>query len=492
MKYFHVTKFKFVIYIAIFLLYITVAYQSFGYDDEFYNIELVERLGLKAFLYTQTDDVHPPLSILINSILFKFFGSWQIVRIFSAFLISISIIYYCESIENKVQKIFFTILIATSPSLLLWCTSIRWYSYFIPVLFWLVILPKKLNWKYWCKFTIGSLLLAYIGYISFIVIPVIFLIYWLGDKNDLRLKIKYSFFSFVIFIILYSPQIYYFLKFHYINRQDQFGSLFSNIAGVFISEFSNQGIFPLSLAGLLSILGTFLIVLFTILISNKETIKVHNKFYSFIVINLLLIFAGIASKFRNLIVVEPFKFSWLVSLDYQNKFKNLFFTGLTLIIFANILGSWNIITHKDTTKNSWNLPYTELSMLLKSDSAMNKNQILIFVHDPTLTYLLRENGYIVISPYFRTLNKKYIDTSRIVYFIKTFQGSINDSIYKNLMSDFKKLKFAGADTFYLGKDKNYKFKVKLDKRYPEYSIEIIKYKEVENLSMLTEWKKISK
>ena len=65
-------KFEYVsiiIYALTLILYTTVGFYSPGYDDEFYNIALIEKLGSKTIHFTQNNDVHPPLSYVINNVL---------------------------------------------------------------------------------------------------------------------------------------------------------------------------------------------------------------------------------------------------------------------------------------------------------------------------------------------------------------------------------------------------------------------------------------
>ena len=64
------------------ILYCVVAYQSFGYDDEYYNIRLIRENGLWDIIkLVESNDVHPPLSYVINYFLYQLFGDWSLVRV---------------------------------------------------------------------------------------------------------------------------------------------------------------------------------------------------------------------------------------------------------------------------------------------------------------------------------------------------------------------------------------------------------------------------
>lgn len=74
-------------------------------------------------------------------------------------------------------------------------------------------------------------------------------------------------------------------------------------------------------------------------------------------------------------------------------------TAITLVVFGNLLGTYNVITHEDTTKNSWNLPITQLKDFVSSNFSHEKSATLIYCHDPIITWHLEKSGYLVRSPY---------------------------------------------------------------------------------------------
>jgi len=72
------------LYFFLLILYGFVGYSSFGYDDELFNIRLIERYGLGAISIVQQTDVHPPGSYLVNWALFTLLGDWKLVRLVGA------------------------------------------------------------------------------------------------------------------------------------------------------------------------------------------------------------------------------------------------------------------------------------------------------------------------------------------------------------------------------------------------------------------------
>jgi hypothetical protein len=457
-------------------LYIVVAYKSKGYDDEFYNISLIEKYGYDSISITQNSDVHPPLSYLLNSLFYNIFNNWQIVRVISSLFFITSVLYYALSIKktNSFRSILVLILFFSNPGFLMWCTSIRWYSYYIPILIWLLVIPKKNLILIWIKFIIGIIILSYIGYATFLLAPVLTILYINHSKNLIKYKRIYFLFSILFIIILYIPQFNIFLNFHLPNRFTQTANLIKNISGVLISQFSNQGVFPLSIYGLLSSIG-LLLVSFSIIISNKFSILKDTKFIVYFTGIILFIINGLAYKFRNLICLTPFQLAWISSpKPYKNK-PFLYGLGLLLIISINIVGVINVYSHNNTTKNSWDMPINETLSLINKLNINKLKNVGIFVNDPALIYYLKNNKNIVIFNFNSDFEKidKFIQFETFLI-INTYTGLNYESDNKFIIKNANKLrnKFKYLTNFKLSEDRYFKLKKKVDKNYPQYRINI--------------------
>src|SRR5690554_1150729 len=75
------------------ILYGSVGFLSYGYDDEFFNINLVEFADGASHLLTLVNriDVHPPGSYLLNWLLLKMTGDWSLVRLIGALVTASSL-----------------------------------------------------------------------------------------------------------------------------------------------------------------------------------------------------------------------------------------------------------------------------------------------------------------------------------------------------------------------------------------------------------------
>lgn len=480
----------YILYGLAFIVYCTVALMSYGFDDEFFNILIIEKHGLSAFFITQTMDVHPPLSYIINAVLYRAFGNWEVVRLFSALTLCTSFIYLCEHIKTKGEEreaILTFILLTSSPALLLWGTSLRWYAYFLPILIWLLVIPKKQGWPMWIKLGVGLVALAYTGYLAFVLAPALILFYWLSSSQPFEVKLKQLSVIIGVAALVYSPQLLTFLNVHFPNRVSQTGSLFLSFAGFFIAQFSNQGVFPLSIAALVSTTGTLIILYVTLRSQPIQKLSTNPKCMSYVLFSILIIASGVAAKFRNLVIATPLQLIWFASVKPNRTLKKFFYIGIIFIIAGNFWGSVNVYRHQDTTKNSWNLPVKEVPSIIKKEyQACNKDAI-IFTHDPTLSYHMQHLSIPSTGVYSKGINPNIKETYQCVFVIKTFVGSVSQGRYEKMLDEVENLKYSEKSVIPLQQDFFYDYKVKLDNRYPRYAITILKFTDVQNANLLLSW-----
>ncbi len=482
---------RYFIYLLCLVLYIYVAATSYGYDDEYINIELIKNLTTNKSLadYIILKDVHPPLHYLINKWLFEIFQNWSAVRIISGILFCISGIFFIEKTRKKedswIGDITLITIILLNPAYLLWGTSIRWYSYFVPILFILLSSQKTIRSSYhWIFFSVLLTILSYIGYGGLFLFPSLFLIHWFKDKSDYKKKIKNVIIALFLFAILYAYQFYILIKYQIHNSGDQTFSFFKSLIGFLSAQVSNQGLFPLSLAGILSIIGISLLYFRDIMLVIKNR-KIETNILSYLIGIIAFFITGIAGKMRNFVILSPLQ-NALFFNPSETRFKKIYITAICLIFCANTWGLYNVAMHIDTSKNNWNLPIEEI---IESLNKEDKNSTLILNHDPVISHVLTEKGYQVYSPLIDTKNINN-DSIRKVIVLKTYMGSIPPDHYKKLYESVESI----SDKNYkpiitkIGKDSFFNIKRKIEANYPEYSIEIIQYQNPKNLQQLQIWK----
>lgn len=502
------TKFKYLInslFIVSAVIFLSIAYNSFGYDDEYWNIRMIEDNSLTVLISKiQNFDVHPPLSYIVNFSFYKLFNNWTAVRLLSSLLFILSLGYTLFRTKNNEAKLILLLLLGFNPSIMLWVTSIRWYAYAVPLLM-ILSHPLENNSKYyWYYFFIGFLLLSFLSYIGIILIIPYFIWYFIRNENSFTSKVKKIIAPAAMYIIAYAYQLYIFYTIHRLNNiktNEQTFNTITSIKSYASSVLGNQAIFPTSIIGYISITSYLIvfIVLGFLLLKNKEYYKNYSVF---IIASVLYILTGIAGKLRNLVLLDIAK-SHLITNGIHSKYKKVLYIGLVFILMANVNGIYNVWTHQKTTKNAWNLPLNESIQLMNTLEDTSSKEVYFTFH-PTYTYYLTKSHKNVIS-FYSTL---YFDSSKIktnidalsietsnekknFNFIFTYKGrSIEDDHYKQMMEQMKAMQADSTKIFKLGFDGDYTLKQKIYPDYPEYTFYLYKYYGIKSKFMgLKIWEK---
>ena len=250
-------------FLGISALYIYVALNTFGYDDEFHNINYIEGRSLRPLLeYLFYKSEHHPIGqYLANYFLFGLFNDWSAVRACNAFIFSSSLWILWFTFFNRSSKqvlIFSFIVICLNPSLLMWGTSLRWYVYLIPLLNLLTILcflnPSSPR-RFWGLFFSIGLLACYINYIALVVIPIFFLFSLIKRKIFIKQELPSIIFSILISGLIYSYQLTILLGRQIHNFSDQVSSFLSSFIGLGFHLLNGHAVIPGSIASLLFIVS---------------------------------------------------------------------------------------------------------------------------------------------------------------------------------------------------------------------------------------------
>jgi hypothetical protein len=486
-------------------LYLSTAFNSFGYDDEYYNIRFVREMNFIDMLKVlQSEDLHPPLSYIINYCLFKFTHSWTIVRVCSALFFLVALWAWISRMSSDKTKILGALLLGFNPTILLWVVGLRWYAYMIPLILILSILPNPNKWYYWPKFFVILLAIWFLGYVGFFLAIPYFLYYWLHDTNSWRSKIKRIIPLGVVFALLYSYQAFIFLTVH--SKTDllqtsnqQVFDLKSSLVFYFSSVMSNQGVFPISLGGGLTILGSG--ILYISIMLDFKTIKKNYEWLFFVLLSGLFLVSGIAGKVRNLVLLEPSRNSMFLSL--ANTKRKFTWIGFLLLVIGNGFGVYNVMNHTGTTKNAWNIPVQKTLSFLENLEKTTSNEIY-FTHHPTFDYHLTSKSKNVIcfynSLYFdsayiktnvQTLQKNIEQKPVNFTFILNYKGrSITQEHYDSMLKAMGQIKADSVKRYFLDKDPEFTVRRKLFPDYPLYTTTVIKYYGVKgDFSSLESWER---
>lgn len=477
------------------VLYSAVAYLSLGYDDEFTNMGLVERLGLGVVSLMQTEDVHPPGSYFINWLLHAITGDWSLVRLATALMTAGALVYATEAIRqrhgNRAAALLF-VLLCLNPAILMWCTGVRWYAYFVPVLVWLSITPTRDGWRYWGKCFGGLVVLGYLGYAVFVVaLPVLWL-YWTGTRQSVRERLVGIAWAAPLAALLYAYQFHIFLTVHLQSKGSQVSSMTKNLMGFAIAQISNQGVFPVSVPALLSALGLSGMVALAFALDARGNLR--NRYLHAYGLGVAATLAtGLAGKFRNLVIVSPWQALWLATLRVPPARARLFLACFAALALGNLWGVFNVATHQNTTKNSWDLQLAPVLADLQRQRAACGGDLVVVAHDPALNWHVDVGGYPQLGPFSRqTLPADVLAAPhRCVAVVRSYAGMFDTATIDRMYAQADALRHAGEARQLFGRDANYRIKQRLDGRYPQYQFDITIYRNVTGLDALTAWQPLS-
>ena len=499
----------------LFCLYGSVAFFSYGFDDEFHNIRIVENLQFfDGMSYVQSNDVHPPLSYAYNYLLYWLSGSWPIVRVIGGIALVASISWYSicswrrDGWENGILFLLFTGL---NPAILMWGTSVRWYSLYLIILFWMLA-PQghaskarsdlntsthRLNWVH-LKPVLCLLLLGYTGYIT-IVLAIPFMIFYYYYSVRLTDKIISACgITLTAFFALYSHQLYIFATVHYLGKDSQASSFFKSAIGFAVAEISNQGVFPLSLVGGISTMSLIAFSLCVAYSFSAQKTKYKGLLVSYILSCSFLVMTGLAGKFRNFVIIDPLKSACIALFDAKSCRGGRFagkaaYCSMALILFSQMYGIANVVTHTGTTKNNWNIPAGEVFNIVRKVSSECPGGLAIFSHEPLFDWHFQRLGYSAYGPY----GKRHFETKdnapQCAIFINTFRGSVPTYRFANMKIErYDAVKNSRVTTKRIGRDSDYIAKRQLDPDFPEYNVELIDARGNLDLSRLENWQPMNK
>lgn len=477
-------------------LYGAVGYLSMGYDDEFTNINLVETHGLGVVPLMQTQDVHPPGQYFINWLLHTLTGDWSMVRLATALLTALSLIYATEAIRHRhgdrAAALLF-VLLCLNPAILMWCTGLRWYAYFVPILIWLSITPQRQDWRYWAKCFGGLVVLGYIAYAIFVVALPILLLYWTSARQPVRRRVAAIVWGGLAAALLYAYQFHVFLTVHLQAKGSQVQSMAHNLMGFVIAQVSNQGVFPVSVPAVLSALGITGMVWLAFRADARGNLRnAYLPVYGMgAVITIVL---GLAGKFRNLVIVSPWQAMWLATLRVPTARARAFLACFAMLAAGNLWGTFNVATHQNTTKNSWDLRLAPVMAELQRQKAACGGDLLVLSHDPALTWHVDRAGYRQLGPFSRqALPRDALGgTHRCVTVVRSYAGMFDDAVIGRMYAQLDALGHGAATHQQFGRDSHYRIKQRLDARYPEYQFDVTTYRDVSGLDALTAWQPLAR
>ena len=262
------------------------AWNTHGWDDEFFSIKWLEldEPFLTLINRINHNDTQPIGMYVFDLFFYKIFNNWSAVRLSGAIIVAFSLWLYwflTHKKESYANKFLSYILLCLNPSLLLWCTGLRWYTWLMPLICFLGILinKSKENFsengkiKFWACYFFVSILMFHIVYYSAVLILASFLCICYERRKFLISELKIILSFGILSLILISYQAYFFFTVHYPNGSNVLNSSIFQCflyAGQYF--LSGAALIPVSFFGILSITAG-IILFFVFIINSIKIIK---------------------------------------------------------------------------------------------------------------------------------------------------------------------------------------------------------------------------
>ena len=469
------------------------------YDDEIFNINILLNYPtlFEIIKYVQSVDVHPPLSYILNKLSYDLFGDFKYIIIFPILFSAFSLKYFYSFATRLLNtfhsQVFLFLATFVNTGIFLWTTSIRWYAYWVPLATFLLvyILKNRVIKKHNVVIIVTTLaLMTYISYLTFILIIGLFVWHLLSRWN--HISIQNILFGAISYTTMTAYQIFVFLTVHLAGKGSQTSGILNSALNGAYGIVNGGSLFVVEpLLVISSILSFGIIIWGTYTFNVNKTIKNRDIFFAtflFLLITfLLLALTGIGGKYRNNIFLSlPLYF--VVALCFD-KFKLLKFNLLYLLIImiSCSQGYYHLLQKTNTSKRSYNLPVNELIQYIEDDL----DEKVVLTIDPSIHFALKSEGINVLDA--SDFNKLELMKNYIlnlpypctIYLIKTYQGSLDNTLYNNYINLFSSLGIKTKEKFTFGYDKHYKVKNKLPGNKPKvlpYYIQI--ERSISNISSL--------
>ena len=113
---------------------------------------------------------------------------------------------------------------------------------------------------------------------------------------------------------------------------------------------------------------------------------------------------------------------------------------------------------------------------------------MVLSHAPNLVWHLEKNGFYVIGPYSQEkFNRGLRSQYECIALLRTNIGVLSADQYERMYQSVDNIKYLSVQIKRYGRDNAFLIKRKLDKNYPEYSIELNTYYQATNLKGLNIW-----
>ncbi len=460
-------------------VWVGIALTSPGYDDEAYNIATVGRSrSLLALIGSiERSDVHPPGQYVVNALLHAVLRSWPQVRAAGALVCAAMVFRYAglERFTRTAPMLLHFLLVALHPTLLMWCTGLRWTSYFVPLFLAAVLWTRRdadPRWRFWPVLALIVLAMLLTNYLAIVLGPLVVATALYRRRDRLRGEWPAILVSGLGAAPLALVQFYCLARFQMVHLHEQTAGPAGALAGVVQGLAINFGVFPVSITGIATF-AAFGALVGLLAWRRRERLMHDPEAWLAFAGVLLVLLCGLSGKGRNLTPLVPLVFVQFVPLAERASSRVAW--GLAAVLAAsNLIGGVNVARHWDTNKGSWNLPVRDAITATKH--AMDEcraGRPVVVVFDPILSLgLSAQTGYTIVSP--RTMAAAMatlVPGDYCLIQLKTYHGAIPALAYARYEGAFP----AGTTVARIGPDPRAGIKRRIDPATPDFYVEVVSY-----------------
>ncbi|WP_143087395.1 hypothetical protein [Butyrivibrio proteoclasticus] len=396
------------LFLFLVFLYGYVGYSSYGYDDEFYTIADVESYPTFAqqLAINNSVDIHPPGSYLICLFLWKITSDWHLVRMISGIVNAVFIFLFWKlCIVNRldntngilVNTIFSFLVTCLNPAILMWGTSIRWFTYVFPCVCVLGLLMNhsKINkWLFWEMVYVVYAWIFYLENTTAIIIAISFMVLLFQRKEQIKEEILpiVLFGLATLFIMAHQFYIFFTVRVNNYGYDRAKGGILKGVIYGAENMLCGQGVMPVSIWGIFLIFANLILFISFVLNIKKIVSNEYNQFFLGTYIIYMVSGLGALRNYTGIFPLQGFFVSVVFANMHKKVVKNIV---LVLTVLGTVGGLYNVITHTDTTKNQWNMPFAEVIDYIH-DNTEDVDSTLVISKDAVIIYYLRNEGYNVI------------------------------------------------------------------------------------------------
>jgi hypothetical protein len=437
-------------------------------DDEIFSIKNINASQSYADLvnWFSTHDIHPAGSYVVLKALSQFLGSWILVKIAVGCLNAVGLglsYWHAYPKLTDTQRKLFAFVLGTSASVMLAGTSLRWYALFDPICFitlaYIVFSDAAIPTKI-ALCGISCVLLFYLSYSAMVVAAVfgiaLFCSYYdQFTRRDIRVGVITALFVLLACV----PESYFLAKFHWPSEQEEFAwrPLWS-FANTILTLFVGTAVFPLDYTAIgfalaVTVAGTYYL-LFSARKGRIDFILIATLTVGGLVLSLSSL-GGLDR--RTALFLYPFALL-LIVIAITSLPRHARQLAIVVLVLFQLIGVRNFISHMDTIKGSFNTNFATALGSIREAQAKCSGRLIVFDHDPVMTYLLDEANIQVSSPYSGRSYFSEMKKGDCVVQVKSNPGLFTREILEkfNEVEMLDKLNVVGREQ--IGRDRFYRLK----------------------------------